>query len=52
LKVELEGLVRMQDQKDGGNNAAGFDDEHDGIPHHFARIEFENRVYRSPAYDS
>ena len=49
LQVKAECLVRMENQKDRRDDAADFDDEHDGIAHHVARVEFEQRTPHSAA---
>ncbi len=47
LQVEAYGVVVRGDvaeEIDGGDEAADLDDEHDGIFHHGARVEFSQRV--------
>ena len=44
LQVEAKVLVRMENQECGRDHAADLDHEHDGVSHHVARVELEQRT--------
>ena len=51
LQVELERFVRVQDQQNSGDYAANLNHEHDGIPHHLARVKLEHGINSGSAND-